>query len=602
MKNEHKIILPEGSSDILQFAGHEFALFFREAAGRTLSLITDGDFNGGYFISIGNTSVLKNSGFSYDKNYGRDGVNIFCKDGNLYIIGGSEQACCYGVYVYFEKVFNLKIFTESLWSIEKNGEYDFKDFSISEKPDVPYRMIARYDLEDGPLEQMMRFRTGDRWKLWATYGHTFYYVIPVEKYYNEHPEWFSTYNNEKRKPEGEWDWQACVTNEAFREEYVERLKDYIREYPEAIYVSVSQNDGGQTPCKCPKCMESYRRNRNNWSGVYIEFANYVARKITKWLNEEMPERADKMRFSLLSYGITSFPPVGDGEEEPYAKCDDNVAVFFAPIIGNRATAYTDETQYVDFGDWEIGNRKTGRWLKGWLKCAKIVDIWSYAVDYCNYLQPYNMWNTVKENLVEFKDRNGQLYFEESTHKEPMTNFGDLKRYVESRLMWDTSLNLNELVTDFMKAYYGIAGWKKIYEYFNLMNRHFEETCNPLDFGKIADSHLGAVDKEHFPRLFLETCYRLFDEAVAENENLKIEVRYEFYKDNIKTEQIVINYLLLKLYSDDLSQTEWKKYLDEFEFYGKKKGLRNLGAVGTFESELNKFKRKKSLEDGQTINL
>ena len=592
MKNEHKIILPEGSSDILQFAGREFALFFREAAGRTLSLITDGDFNGGYFISIGNTSVLKNSGFSYDKNYGRDGVNIFCKDGNLYIIGGSEQACCYGVYVYFEKVFNLKIFTESLWSIEKNGEYDFKDFSISEKPDVPYRMIARYDLEDGPLEQMMRFRTGDRWKLWATYGHTFYYVIPVEKYYNEHPEWFSTYNNEKRKPEGEWDWQACVTNEAFREEYVERLKDYIREYPEAIYVSVSQNDGGQPPCKCPKCMESYRRNRNNWSGVYIEFA--------KWLNEEMSERADKMRFSLLSYGITSFPPVGDGEA--YAKCDDNVAVFFAPIIGNRATPYTDETQYVDFGDWEIGNRKTGRWLKGWLKCAKIVDIWSYAVDYCNYLQPYNMWNTVKENLVEFKDRNGQLYFEESTHKEPMTNFGDLKRYVESRLMWDTSLNLNELVTDFMKAYYGIAGWKKIYEYFNLMNRHFEETCNPLDFGKIADSHLGAVDKEHFPRLFLETCYRLFDEAVAENETLKNEKRYEFYKDNIKTEQIVINYLLLKLYSDDLSQTEWKKYLDEFEFYGKKKGLRNLGAVGTFESELNKFKRKKSLEDGQTINL
>lgn len=584
---EYQIVLPGGASEILRFAAAEFALFFKEAAGRELPVVSESGYRGGCFVSVGNTALLKNSGLSRE-DYSRDEVRIFCRNKNLFLTGENEQACCYSVYVFFEKVFDLKIFTESLWTMEKNERFAFEDLTICEKPDIPFRMSARYNLEDGPLEQMMRFRTGDRMKIWTTYGHTFWYVMPVEKYYEKHPEWFSTYHNEGRKPASNHDWQACVTNEEFIDEYVEQLKTHIRAHPDSVYVSVSQNDGGQKPCMCAKCMESYRRNHENWSGVYVEFANAVARKTTKWLREEMPERADKMMFSLLSYGVTSFPPV-DGNGEPFARCDDNVAIFFAPIIGNRATPYTDVTHFVDFGDWEIGNRKTGRWLQGWLKCAKNVDMWSYGVDYGNYLQPYNLWDSVQENLAEFKRRGGRLYFEEATHKDPMTNFDELKRYTESRLMWNVSLDLHGLIVDFMKAYYGAAGWEKVYEYFELMNRHFKDTCNPLDYGKIADTHGGAVDKEHFPRAFLETCYKLFDEAVLLNETMKSHEKYGFYKENIKTEQIVIGYLLLKLFSKELGESEKKKYFEEFAFYGAKKGLKGLGAAGSFTSELEKLK-------------
>jgi hypothetical protein len=200
-----------------------------------------------------------------------------------------------------------------------------------------------------------------------------------------------------------------------------------------------------------------------------------------------------------------------------------------------------------------------------------------------------MWHTIKQNIIDFKTAGGKLYYEEMSHNVRVSDFAEMKLYVISRLMWDISLNVDQLCREFMRAYYGEMGWKKVYEYFILMNKHFETA--PLDFGKIADSHGGCADKKHFPCEFLEECYNIFEEAVKENDKNKNSEKYAFYNDNIHTEQIVIGYLLLDLYKNEVPSDFYNQLLNNFEYYGRKKGFTYLGLNnGTFEELIVKLKK------------
>ena len=80
-------------------------------------------------------------------------------------------------------------------------------------------------------------------------------------------------------------------------------------------------------------------------------------------------------------------------------------------------------------------------------------------------------------------------------------FGELRAYVLSRLLWDPSLDTDELVNGFMGAYYG-AGAKKVREYFDYMHkiiadsgRHFilVQNCADIFADLISDEDLKRLD-------------------------------------------------------------------------------------------------------------
>lgn len=589
-------IIPEEYWGVPEFSAKEFAFFFKEATGVELEVLPEAEIADGVpFVSIGNTKQFKESELVYDKTLGKDGINVFWKKGNLYIIGGSEEGTCYGVYAYLEKVFNLKIFTADLFTIDKKPDFTFEEVFISQQPYFPYRAIARGETDriNSPLKTIMRMRIGNLWKLFATYGHTFYQLISVKDYYDTHPEWFSSYVNHGKKPENEELYQICLTNPECYQEYLGKIKKIIKERPFTVYASVSQNDGNGEPCKCPSCMALYEKYKKSWSAVYVHFANRVARDLTPWINETFPDRAPYFMFTLLGYGITTYAPV-DENGEPIIQCDDNVSVQYAPIIGSRATPYLDEEHYEEFwndewGQWETGNRKMARAIKNWRKCCKHIDMWSYGSDVNDSMTPYNMWYTIKQNLIDCKTAGGKLYFEEATHLLKVSNFTELKLYVETRLMWDISLDQDKLINDFMQAFYGLAGWTKVREYFDKMNAHFLAT-KPLDFGKIPETHGGSLREDLYPLDYLNECYDVFEEAVKANETLKGTERYEFYHDNIQKDKIVVNYLILSLYGEKLEADRRKLLVEEFEIYGNKIGLDRISCFGLrFADFVKKYK-------------
>jgi hypothetical protein len=63
-------------------------------------------------------------------------------------------------------------------------------------------------------------------------------LVPPEKYFAQHPEWFSLVNGHRTAANA----QLCLSNPDLRDFVVQRVKQALREAPEARIISVSQND------------------------------------------------------------------------------------------------------------------------------------------------------------------------------------------------------------------------------------------------------------------------------------------------------------------------------------------------------------------------
>lgn len=70
----------------------------------------------------------------------------------------------------------------------------------------------------------------------------------------------------------------------------------------------------------------------------------------------------------------------------------------------------------------------------------------------------------KEEVVEYEEGIG--------YKE--TNMFPLKLYLESKLMWDTSLSTSTLITKFCNAYFGAKAAPYMIQYLNRLDRTFKK--------------------------------------------------------------------------------------------------------------------------------
>jgi hypothetical protein len=103
--------------------------------------------------------------------------------------------------------------------------------------------------------------------------HTFYGLIPPDRYFKDHPEWFSEIGGQRTAANA----QLCLTNEEMRAELVKNLKERLRANPAATIASVSQNDCFN-PCQCARCAAG-DQEEGSPAGALLRFVNAVAAEI-----------------------------------------------------------------------------------------------------------------------------------------------------------------------------------------------------------------------------------------------------------------------------------------------------------------------------------
>lgn len=267
--------------------------------------------------------------------------------------------------------------------------------------------------------------------------HTFFPLVPPEKHFAEHPEWFSLIKGRRTTDRG----QLCLTNPKLRDFMVERVKAWLRESPDARIISVSQNDW-YGACECPDC-KALDDAEGTHAGTMLAFVNYVAEKI----EPEFP----RVAVDTLAYQYTREPP-------KTLKPRPNVIVRLCSIECNFREPLDHPLNAAFAND-----------IRSWSKLCQRLYIWDYTTDFAHYVQPHPNWFALDANLRFFHGNGVRGVFEQGAYQSHGSEMSELRAWVLAQLLWNPQRDGRALIQEFLEGYYGSDAAPHLRRYLDLMH-------------------------------------------------------------------------------------------------------------------------------------
>lgn len=441
----YSILIPAFPSSQEEKAAADLAQWFGAITGATFAIHEESDSKApkNRFISIGKTKALAASGLpAATANLGEEGYAIDEKQENLFLTGGSTRGPINAVYALLEEDLGCRWYSRSSQTLPASSTLALRPVKRSFIPVLEIRDPYYWEAFDG--DWSLRNRTNSslasvrpEWggnKAYALFVHTFNSLVPPDKYFTDHPEYFS--ENDGKRNTG----QLCMTNPEVVRITVESVKRVLREKPEAQIISVSQNDGPPC-CACEKC-KAMADAEGSMAGPLLTFVNAVADEVGK----EFP----KVRISTLAYLDTSMPPktVRPRKNVAIQLCTDSHA-WPEPFLT------IEETE-------AFQNR-----MKTWAAMGADIHIWDYTVNFSHYAGPMPNWQVVTDSIRFFVKHNAKGVMLQGNYQTPGTADGSMRCWVWSKLLWNPELDTRSLMKDFLYGYFGKAA-PPMEEYQNLL--------------------------------------------------------------------------------------------------------------------------------------
>ncbi len=345
-------------------------------------------------------------------------IRIHSDNENLFITGGSSSAVNNAVYEFLEKYLDCEWFSPDVEKIPISSSIVVDlPIAYTYTPEITTRTVHSrlfYKNKDYADKQKVTYKAFPRYVPKARV-HTFHRFIPEEKFYKPHPEYFAL-RGDKRLPT-----QLCLTNKNVLEIVRDSVRSLFDQNPEASVISVSQDDNQQF-CQCENCRK-VDEAEGSPAGTMILFVNQVA--------EDFPDKT----ISTLAYQHTRKPCK--------TKPKDNVLITLCSIECDRSGPIEEKCK--DFADD----------LQGWGKLTDNIRIWDYTTQFTNFLAPFPNIHTLKPNIELFKSNGAKWIFEQ--HSSHPSELFELRSYITAKLLWNPSLELEDLLTEFTNGYYEEAG-------------------------------------------------------------------------------------------------------------------------------------------------
>ena len=426
------IVIAQDAPDPEQHAAVELARFLGQITGAKFEIL-QAPVAGRSRLLVGpKAAKLAAPEFSAD-GLGSDGMIIRNVGSDLILAGGYPRGTLYAVYTFLEDQLGCRWWSSKVSTIPKNPTLRVGPLNVRYVPVLEFREAFWFDAFDGDWAvrnkcnghaHRLDAKRGGR-HIYEGHVHTFYRLIQPDKYFKDHPEWFSEINGKRTHKRG----QLCLTNEAMRRELVKNLKARLRENPTATIASVSQNDW-RGNCQCSRCA-AIEKEEGSPAGLMLRFVNAVAADI----EEEFPHVA----VSTLAYQYTRKPP-------EYVKPRHNVIVrlcsiecsFSKPLADERNKAFRDD-------------------IVGWSEICNRLYVWDYTTNFKHHIMPHPNLRVLGPNVKFFVDHNVKGVFEQGAYTTNGAEMAELRAWVLAKLLWDPTRDGQELIDEFIDGYYGAAG-------------------------------------------------------------------------------------------------------------------------------------------------
>lgn len=483
-KSDHSIVLSAGAPASEKRAARELQRFLEEMSGAKLPVVTDDKPSKGNMILVGESTALGRLGVRVPfANLGNEGFVIQTSGKHLIIAGGKPRGTLYGVYTFLDKL-GCRWFTREVSRIPKRRTIEVAELAETHKPAFENR--EPFFTEAWDKDWAARNRTnGDHTELDESTGgklkyypfvHSFYELLPPDKYFAEHPEYYSLIDGKRRRERG----QLCLTNPEVLRIATSQVEKWIEDRPDTTIFSVSQNDY-EGWCECDKCRREEEEEGGEHSGPVLRFVNAVAQEIGK-------RHPDKL-IDTLAYWYTENPPLK-------ARPAPNVRIRLCPIGICVAHSFASCPRSAYF-------RKN---LEAWSKITNQLYIWHYNTNFSHYLLPFPDFDELAADVPLYK-RHGVvgLFMQGAYAKGGGGEQSELRAYVLARQLWDPSVDVSKTVDEFLEGVYGAAAAKPMREYFELLHRQVRPP---------AGRHLWIFNVPDYSIAFLPQAQRLFDRAEA----------------------------------------------------------------------------------------
>ncbi len=488
-RTEYVILLATDSSSSEQHAAKELHNFLYKISGADFPVVIVDQLPNKPVIFVGRNRAFDTLGVSIDfDSLGPDGFVIRTVGRHLILAGGKQRGSMYAVYSFLEDHLGCRWYSPSVSVIPRQKTIVLEKIDRREVPAFASRDIYYSSFMRDGLFAVRNRINGAVSKVTPELGgkidiqpfvHALPKILPVKKYFKQHPEYFAEYHGERLF------WREafpCMTNPDVLKIVVKAVEKAIVEHPNAEIFDISPGDGAYGLCDCVNC-RAIKKKTGTDSGLLIWFANQVARQIKKKYPNKFIE--------VIAYNATRKPP-------KHIKADPNVIVRicqrdthpYLPMEMDKTTNYPNT-------------------VRQWCKVSDKVYVWHYVTKFSHYYAPNPNFYSVASYLKFYKNVGVDGVFCQGKCQDFGGEFADLRAWFMAKLLWDPNQNPDRLIDDFMTGYYGKAG-KYVREYFDLIHKSAISNPAKTDFIDPKKSYL--TDAQ------LRRAFEIFDRAerVAEN--------------------------------------------------------------------------------------
>ncbi|MGA2863900.1 MAG: DUF4838 domain-containing protein [Verrucomicrobiota bacterium] len=499
-QSSYRIVIPAKPIPSERYAAEELQRYLDKISGAKLPIITDAEPAGPREILLGDNARLRQRRPVLDfKKLGEDGFTLRTAGQRLIIAGGKPRGTLYGVYALLEERLGVRWFAPDLEVAPRTNRLVLAALNQTQVPALEYREVFWTEmLRDADFAARLRLngnhykltdKHGGRFAVYFQFVHSLDSLVPQELF-KDHPEYFPLINGQRKSGYV----QRCLSQPEVLKLAITRVRQWIKEHPEANIISVSQNDTANW-CQCDQC-KALDDQEGSPAASLLRFVNAVA--------EDIEHDYPNVRIDTLAYQYTRKPPKTLRPRHNVIVRLCSIECCFAHPL---ATCASEE------------NRRFRDDIIAWQPVAPLLYVWDYTPNFAHYQQPFPNFDVLQPNVRFFVQHGVKGLFEQGNYSPGGAGeMEPLRAYLLAKLLWNPELDVQKLTDEFLNAYYGKAA-PDLRAYLELLQSQVRD-------GKTHAHIYDGPKAAYLNASFLEAAGKLLDaaEQLAENDQVRLRVQ------------------------------------------------------------------------------
>ncbi|HOX37521.1 MAG TPA: DUF4838 domain-containing protein [Candidatus Brocadiia bacterium] len=460
--SDYRIVIPSKPEPSEEYAARELQHFLEEMSGVKLPITDEWSARSGTpSIIIGRCDTMLNDddrkaigGLREDGILIRtrpdpmrtSWIEVAGEQRDVILSGKDARGRLYSIYVLLERYLGVRFLARDCIIVPKRTTVALPTIDYAYSPPFMYRETLYFD--SFPMEIAARQRlNGPATKCDETSGgkiafhpyvHSFCKLVPPEKYYDEHPEYFSLVGGKRTRETIHG--QLCLSNPDVLSIATEQVMKWIEENPGVPIFDVSQNDGNGS-CECDKCM-AIVGEEGSQHGPILRFVNAIAEKV----EEKYPDKW----VETLAYAYAMKPPAKTRPRK-------NVIIRLC-----HAGCY-----FHGFEKCGLGANLT-QYIAEWSGLTRRIFIWHYATNFAHYIAPNQNLDALARDIKYYAAHGVNGLMIQGNYQGPGGELAELRQYLASQLMWNPERDPGMIRLEFCNGYYG-ASANDVLDYLSLLD-------------------------------------------------------------------------------------------------------------------------------------